>query len=278
MPENPSAADPDTEMSGTEATARPPILHLDRERLEMKSGSPLKNIALTTSALASPLEPSTTAAPPFSDPEPVQQELQHITETTELTRIDAAMQEEATITAPTTLPPPPPEPTIADMEAAVEVREEEEEEEGMLLDIVDNANNTHIGGGEALPDAAPEPIIETAQEPGPTVEIEPSDPTAAEPELGLNPELEAEPVEEPIAEPAEVPVPAESTAVDQTQPKVPQPVEDDDDDFPDLLGGLEKQLNDPVAKAPDAVEPILTGEAALPPKPAEVVKDGEAAE
>lgn len=227
----------DIETDGTEAPARPPMLHIDRERLDAKSGSPLKNIALTRSALTSPAEPSTTAAPPFSDPEPIK-EAKPITNTTETSTLDAAMQEEVTATAPTTLPPPPPGPTEAEMEAAVEVRKEEEEEEEMLLDIVENANNAHIGAEEAAPEAASKIIDGTTQSP------------------------------ETVLEATDATAPVEKETIDEPQAEAAQPSEDDDDDFPDLLGGLEKQLNEPIAEPSAAATSTLTGEAALPAKPA----------
>jgi len=220
-------------------------------------------VALTTSTLTSPLEsPSTTAAPPFSDPATVS-ELNPIVEAPGPASLDETMQQQAVDTAPPTLPPPPPEPTVAEEIAATEVVQEEEEEEEMLLDIVDNANNAHIGGDEPLAPVVPEVPIEPVQE------LEELAPEA------IAPEIEEIPVEQ-----KEDPTPVEPTVVEVVQAEAPKPVEDDDDDFPDLLGGLEKQLNEPVSQVPPPVDPVgevlqekATESTANDEKPAEVVEE-----
>jgi hypothetical protein len=242
----PSAANPDTDMAGTEAAAHPPLLHIDRERLEIKSGSPLKNVALTTSALTSPLEsPSNTAAPPFSEPAP-KQDLNPILETAESASLDETMQRAAAATPPTTLPPPPPEPTLVEEIAAKEVLAEEEEEEEMLLDIVENANNANIGEDEILAPITPEIYV-------PIQEVEAQQPEMTIPEALEVPAKQAE-VENDNQKEELISAPP---VAEETEPEVPQPAEDEDDDFPDLLGGLEKQLNEPVAQGQQSVvEPI----------------------
>lgn len=270
MTEIPGIQKTDTEMSGTEAGALPPALHVDRDKLDFRSGSPLKNVALTTSDLTSPMGPSTAAVSPFPDPKPVP-ESQPVSETADPASLDKAMQEVIAESAPTELPPPPPEPTVAEMEASEDVRKEEEEEEEMLLDIIDKANNSEIGAEKELPKVSPEPIAEpvpepetTAAEPNREPEIVPETAPGAAPEAA--PTVSEEAPTEAIEPPAPVePSPAESSPVAQPE-QAPIPAEEDDDDFPDLLGDLEKQLNEPADAAPEAA-PVLTGEAALPKKP-----------
>lgn len=246
LTEIPSMGRTDTEMGGLEATARPPMLHLDRDKIEGKSGSPLKNVALTTSTLTSPLEsPNTSSATPFNTA-PVQ-ELQPVSETAELASLNEEMQQEAVATAPPTLPSPPPQATVAEEIASTELLREEEEEEEMLLEIVENTNNASIGADEAINTAVPE-APQTAIPPIPEAEV------ISEPVSMEAPEVPAEQKDDPA--PAD-PIPVETDA--------PQAVEDDDDDdFLDLLGGLEKQLNDPVssggAEAPPVVKSVSSPE------------------
>lgn len=236
----------DIDLEGTEATARPPLLHIDREKLEIKSGSPLKNIALTTSTLTSPLEsPGTKLVNPFSEPAP-KQELNSVMETAEPMSLDETMQQEASVTAPTLLPPPPPEPTLEEEIASKEVLAEEEEEEEMLLDIVENANSANIGGLEGLAPVVLEvsaPVVqETEGEQADAIHPkEPEIPTEQERVQENNPKVEHDPAPPVVEE----------------EPEVAQPAEDEDEDFPDLLGGLEKQLNEPKAEVQDpVVEPV----------------------
>jgi hypothetical protein len=165
------------------------------------------------------------------------------------------MQQQAAELAPPILPPPPPEPTLAEEIASTEVRQEEEEEEEMLLDIVQNANNANIGGDGVLPLVEPEVLVEPVQH----FEI-----PAPEPEP-ITPEAVEAPIEqEETSAPLEL-----GPVVEEAQAEVPQAVEDDDDDFPDLLGGLEKQLNEPVAET-TSVEPVVEAPAE---RPTETVAD-----
>jgi hypothetical protein len=236
--ENPDSNPPDTDMSGVDISDPAP----DFQVLEEKPEEILLQNIETTSILESPLHPSVVAEP-ISDTVPEEGS----SKAEEIDGIDSVMQEEVQATAPAELPPPPPEPTAAEVEAAVEVRKEEEEEEKLLLDIVENV--------EAKID---------------TEKVSP-DPPAVESEISTS---------EPIVEPAE--------AQDPTQPEIPQAEsekataivepeaskeealasDDEENDFPDLLGGLEKQLNGP-AKTLDAT----TFEAAA--EDAKVVKDDE---
>lgn len=191
----PPSNQPDTEMAGTEAlTSIPSLLNVE-PKLELKTGSPLKNV-LTPSALTSPLETHNPSQAPKAFPEIPQQS--KTPSTSPPGKLDSAMQQQAAETAPPTLPSPPPGATIAEEIAAVEVRKEEEEEEDMLLDIIDEADNSNVGAGHV---AAPE---------------------------------------EPVLE---MPTPAAVEERQATPQDHVQPDQDDDDDFPDLLGGLEKQLD-----------------------------------
>lgn len=196
----------DTIIGGTEL-AHPSRIFTEREKAEGRFGSPLKTVALTASTLTSPLESPTVASASDSFSAPGHQS--PLAATVEHSSLDEAMKQETTKSAPTTLPPPPPAPTEVEVQTAVETRQEEEEEE-MLLDIVDNANNAQIGGPEAtLP--APEPETSVAAVPAEAVKVPREEEAAAEP-----------PKEEKPGEPA--------------------PEADDDDDYPDLLGGLERSL------------------------------------
>jgi hypothetical protein len=231
----PSLGYGDTPMAGLEFPRPHPMIQIERTKLEGQSGSPLKNVALTTSALTSPLESPTVAAP-FSDFSTASvPKLDTVPEAVKPDTLDEEMLLETAESAPTTLPAPPPEPTEAEANASAEVLREEEEEEEMLLDIVDNANNAQIGEPE-VPIPASEVLAEQAPVPQTETPVE---------------AISTEVVEVPREEEAEDPVLLE-TAEPELVPQVSN-TEDDDDDFPDLLGGLEKSLEKPEqpASAPD---------------------------
>lgn len=129
------------------------------------------------------------------------------------------MQEEAIQSAPTELPHAPPEPTIKEEIAAVQTLQEEEEEEEMLLSIMDSANVTDI------------------EHKLPTL------PKALEEFSLLSTEQEALAAESDLSEPpAELDSVVEDAEVENTGATEPLHEEDDDDEFPDLLGGLEASL------------------------------------
>jgi hypothetical protein len=225
----------DAAMAGVEIRPFPKIL-TDHDKLEVKSGSPLKNVALTTSALTSPLASPVIPTPTSSLSAILSSSLQHppVAASTEIENLDQAMQEETAESAPTELPPPPPGPTVVEEKAAVEMLQEEEEEEDMLLDIVDNIENSNFG---AVP--AQDPVSEAPSEV--ILKEEPEvEPVIAE--LELEPEPEPEPQEQPQSEPPKT----------EEVPLEPQD-EDDDDDFPDLLGGLEKSLDSKPAAFLDSI-------------------------
>ncbi|KUJ14349.1 uncharacterized protein LY89DRAFT_136365 [Mollisia scopiformis] len=283
----PDLAQPDTIMGGTEL-AGPAKIFTDREKSEGKSGSPLKTVALTASALTSPHESPTFAGPAGTFPEPAHQS--PVTASTEVSDLNEVMQQEVVESAPTILPPPPPEPTEAEVEAAVEMRQEEEEEEEMLLDIQDNANNAQIGGPEPV---APEPIVSEPVISEPErevivekllvevvpVEVIPTEiippavaPTEAVPietipaevvETVEIPSVVQTVIEPPVLQPVEVteigevveerkaeePAPELAPVSAPVPESIPAPEADDDDDnYPDLLGGLERSLEKKEAK------------------------------
>jgi hypothetical protein len=227
--EIPSVNHLDTEMTGV-ASSNPPMLNIDRERMGTKAGSPLKNVALTTSTLASPLESPIGASPA---------QLQEPGQKTEPAAIHEAMQREVVETAPTVLQSTPPEPAMTEVDATVETREEEDE---MLLDTVDNANSSDNNGNKIAPTAAPK--IDA-----PIEKLEVAGTTPSEPVEGQKgQETEPRPVE---------PQTVEKENVESAPPADnAQAVEDDAGDFPDLLGGLEKKLNEPMAQT-HITEPIL---------------------
>jgi hypothetical protein len=221
-------------MSGTEFT-RPPRILTGQEKSDGRFGSPLKNVALTTSSLNSPLEA----------PAPVSSGSEKIAE--EIASLDQTMQQEGADSVPSELPPPPPEPMIKEENAAVETLREEKEEEAMLLDIVDAKDQAEVNApdskaSEALAPVAPEvPTLEPAE----AVESEAAPESSAVTELPAptspSKQAESKPEEVVTGEPDAGPVPekVKEDMVEQTQE------DNDDDDFPDLLGGLEKSLNKP---------------------------------
>jgi hypothetical protein len=210
------------DMSSVAPTAAPRLSNEGR-LLETKTGSPLKQLALTTSTLTSPL-----ASPTVPAPVPLPADFQGAGQLAGAgappININEAMQQDTSTTAPTALSPSPPEPRSTEVADAVEVRREEEQEEEMLLDIVENANNAAIGRNE----------------------ISSITPPAVEPEIHS---FETTPLETVGALPEEDF--AHGTAQSE---KVKQQTimeeDDDDDDFPDLLGGLEQQLNEPAIQNP----------------------------
>jgi len=240
----------DTPMSGLEFPRPHPMIQTERVKLDGQSGSPLKNVALTTSALTSPLE-SPTMAVPFSNINTAVPEPNHVPTTAEKEALNEEMLLETSELAPTEIPQPPPEPTAAEVTASKELLHEEEEEEEMLLDIVENANNAQIGGSEA-PMAAPE--IQPEDAPVPSAEVPP------EP-------IPSEPLEAPETTEQEDPVLLENSESDPVQEE--QKVEEEDDDFPDLLGGLEKSLGKP-EQAPIERKPSEIEEKVEPTEPTHI--------
>lgn len=295
----PSFADPNADIGGTEATAHPPKLHINREKLAVKSGSPLRNVALTTSSLNSPLlspsaSPNTTAANPSSNPAPKQEESSD-TETVEQAILNKTMQEEAAATAPTALPPVPPEPTLSEEIASKEVLREEEEEEEMLLDIMENANNANIGGEEGsapVPENPITPFQELSSPPSDEITSNAAD-AVTEPEGVLSAPSSDEitsNVAEVVTEQEEVqtkdqkeelaPTPSEIVEEEEQLGGL-QPDKEEEDAFPDLLGGLEKQLNEPITKTPEHIAeptPEAVEKAASSGQPIENTAHNEKAE
>jgi hypothetical protein len=252
LKETPDLGSEDAAMSGVEDPIPPPsLLSVEREKTEGKSGSPLKNVALTTSTLTSPLE-SPTIPPPFPDITQAPQLDNALEATAELAILNEVMGREIAESVPPILPPPPPEPTIAEENAAAILREEEEEEEEMLLDIVDNANNVQIGADlpvKTPPQISPDPILS---------------PRAEEPALSTSFPAIASIL---IADINTVDTTAAQEGIHQEQPV--QDDDDDDDDFPDLLGGLEKSLEKPQAPTPQTIptpvaEPTKTKQETVP--------------
>jgi len=221
-------------MAGVETPLSQPAIITERDRREGKSGSPLKNVALTTSSVTSPLEgPTSSSAAPFSDPDPIQQPQPALI--TEPASLNETMQEVAIETALTSLPLPLLQPTEAEAEAAVEERWEGKDEEEMLLDIVENANNALVGGGDEPPNEQAQPLADGAPKDAQAVTTEaPPEGESTKTEIAEAPEVSAE------------------------QPEQPEQIQEqqNDDDFPDLLGGLEKSLEKPYQTAanPEAEE------------------------
>ena len=239
LPASVSHANPDVEMGGTEIAPIAPLLHIQRPDLkEVKSGSPLKNIALTTSTLASPIESPTLN----------QGILDNVIETTnevkeadvikeEVEQMEEKMREEVPLTAPTILPPSPPAPTDVEVVAAQEVLQEEIEEEEILLDIIekDDANSNLAPPVAAIVEPVPEPtlepvlepmlepVLEPVPEPVPELQPEPiilETQTEAEPKIeAITTEPEPEPEPEPIPELQTEPIISELEAEAERQPE-----------------------------------------------------------
>ncbi|KAM0129926.1 hypothetical protein ACHAO1_008178 [Botrytis cinerea] len=206
----PKSSSVDTMMGGTDIQV-PIKSELERVKDEGKFGSPLKQIALTTSTVNTPtVSPTeTTARAPIS----------FLTENTDIPsapieKINQEMVSIAEVSAPTELPPVPPHPTKEHEEVAVEVRVEEEEEEEMLLDILENTGNTQIGAAKPIEaeisssNSAVQASIQSPIKPSPIAEektpqnfAEPS-PTPVVEELPTIPSQATAPIEEaeqPIA-------------------------------------------------------------------------------
>ncbi|KAH7317678.1 hypothetical protein BKA65DRAFT_106158 [Rhexocercosporidium sp. MPI-PUGE-AT-0058] len=136
LPPIPSLDQGDVPMGGTEFPHAPP--RLLTERFEAKSGSPLKNVIMTTSTITSPLEPPAISSPTkaFLDTHPLASS--ETPSEAMMESLDDEVQQEISVLSTEALPPPPPEPTIVEAVAAVEERVAEEDEEKMLLDILDS--------------------------------------------------------------------------------------------------------------------------------------------
>ncbi|ESZ90962.1 hypothetical protein SBOR_8655 [Sclerotinia borealis F-4128] len=141
MLEIPKLSSADVMMGGTDNYG-PTKSELERVKDEGRFGSPLKQIALTTSTVNTPMvsPTETTIREPKLFPagnndngssyiESIHQEM--------LSVVDEF--------APSELPPVPPHPTEEHEEVSIELRAEEEREEEMLLDILENEENAQIG-------------------------------------------------------------------------------------------------------------------------------------
>ncbi|TGO32738.1 hypothetical protein BHYA_0292g00070 [Botrytis hyacinthi] len=173
--EIPKSSSVDVMMGGTDIPG-PTKLELERVKDEGKFGSPLKQIALTTSTVNTPtVSPTeTTAREPIS----FSTENTHIP-LAPVEKINQEMLSIAEVSAPTELPPVPPHPTKEHEEVSVELRAEEEEEEEMLLDILENTGNPQVGAANPIeaeiPSLSPavQASIQSPVKPSPIAEDEP---------------------------------------------------------------------------------------------------------
>jgi hypothetical protein len=230
----PSLGFGETPMSGLEFPRHHPMIQTERVKSEGQSGSPLKNVALTTSALTSPLE-SPTVAPPFSDISAPAPQQDPVTTAAEKGNLDEEMLLETTESAPTEIPQPPPEATADEATASAELLREEEEEEEMLLDMEKYASNAQIEGSEA-PITAPE--IPTEQIPMPRTESS------------------AEPIQTETGEAPKEIEPEDPVLLENAEPEPAPEVEnaEAEDNYLDLLEGLEKSLDKPPPTASKVTE------------------------
>ncbi|KAF5878587.1 putative lyr family protein [Botrytis fragariae] len=206
--EIPKSSSVDVTMGGTDIPG-PTKLELERVKDEGKFGSPLKQIALTTSTVNTPtVSPTeTTAREPIS----------FSTEKTDIPlapveKINQEMLSIAEVSASTELPPVPSHPTEEHEEVSVELRAEEEEEEEMLLDILENTGNPQIGA--ASPTEAEIPSLSPAVQASIQSPVKPS-PIAEE----KTPQNFAEPSPTPVVEePPTVPSQATAQSEEAEQP------------------------------------------------------------
>jgi hypothetical protein len=227
MREPPNLGSPDADMSGTDDLPGPPL-----PKIDMLEGRPLKNVAMTTSNVTSPAK----SQAPLPDSVPLEQsipETSNILDAAEPTTLDEEMRQEVAETAPTTLPPPPPEPTINEVISSTELLQEEEEEEEMLLDTLENLN-ANIGAPQDPVGSEPEISVETIHQ-------------TEEPEIAI-PDPQPTETVEPPSEETQV-----SEAIEPAEEVAEQPVEAKEP-FTDLLGGLEKQVEEPQGQPAPVVE------------------------
>ncbi|QSZ31052.1 hypothetical protein DSL72_000613 [Monilinia vaccinii-corymbosi] len=287
MHDIPKLSSPDVAKGGTDNYG-PKKSELERVKDEGKFGSPLKQIALTTSTVNTPtVSPTeaTTQEPMYSAPGNTN------ISSVSIERINEEMLSVAEVSAPTELPPVPPHPTREHEEVSTALRAEKEEGEEMLLDILENAQ---VGAGisvrnESSAHAVPPstqsptktldtlPVEETSPQniTVPAVEEPPavpnlatalSSPSIREEEQRVALISSASPVktdEQPIAStsataaehksaepgastkvPEHTTTPTESNEPGEPRAESTNPIikDDDDDEFPDLLGGLERNL------------------------------------
>ncbi|KAF7867362.1 hypothetical protein EAF04_005445 [Stromatinia cepivora] len=164
MQDIPKLSSADITMGGTDNDG-PTKSDTERVKDEGKFGSPLKQIALTTSTVNTPMVSPTETT--------VQEPNFFATGNTDIPsapieKINQEMLSLAEVTAPIELPPIPPHPTKEHEEVFIELRAEEEEEEEMLLDILENAENAQIGAAmpiknESLTLVVPDPIQVSAK-------------------------------------------------------------------------------------------------------------------
>ncbi|KAG9230939.1 hypothetical protein BJ875DRAFT_487481 [Amylocarpus encephaloides] len=194
--------------------------HLERQNSEGTGGSPLKNVALATSALTSPVVAVPSRSPEISsaNESTVNTSNETVMECTEILKVepeslgDALQMDVAKIevaeAAPLALPSPPAHLTDTDLKVAEQIgKEEEGGAEEMLLDIVENTNNAQISG-DALPEAlAPVEVIS---------EVIPREQLMEAPEVVT----EAPIVETSVDSPVEEPVAATEEFVEATDEPV----------------------------------------------------------
>jgi hypothetical protein len=246
MKEIPSIGSKDTDMSGTDDLPGPPLPNL--EPVDTKAESPSKDVALTNTSPTHPPEPA--EDPLSSAPPPLEVTLEPAADIKET---NAAMLQAIAGTAPETIPEPPPNPTITEVISAVEAQREEEEEEEMLLDLVENTNRAPIVAPQETP--APEPLpLGVPEEPHPSKVVEepqrvdqptPTPVSATLPEAVVEKvakEATEQSAEKPVEQSAEKPVEQSAEKpVEQSSEQPKQPVEEDED-YPDLLGQLEQNV------------------------------------
>ncbi|TVY93428.1 hypothetical protein LAWI1_G001924, partial [Lachnellula willkommii] len=177
----------------------PLVAKLDKEKPEIKAGSPLKNVALATSTLASPIpSPTVNVPPPFLDPVSDPAPKDGVEIPVDPTTLDRGMQEAVTETALQELPPPPPEATIVEEVAAAETRQNEEEEDEMLLGYSDDANNAPMGGNVPGTTAQPEPVATTDPEAPVGVPVAAANPEVPIPAISAELVAQKQPEPEPM--------------------------------------------------------------------------------
>jgi hypothetical protein len=235
----PDLSTPDIKIGDSELDDSP-LADMPKRREEGKSGSPLKNVAMTTSSLTSPLASPITPSASVAEPAPAEY-LEPVAEAAEQAAIEEVTQEIPVVTAPEMLPVS--EPAGAPEDAVTEAQQsQEEEEEEMLLDLVENIDGdpteAETQNSEPEQPADPVPIPETEN-------------------IISVPTLVDTITQDANAEPA---IAVEEMLVELVQAEAEVAIEEEEE-FLDLLGGLERSLNradggvaDAPASASTAVE------------------------
>lgn len=247
--------EPDVEMTDAES---PQLATVEKLKLDpVQAGSPLKNVALSTSSVNAPLpSPGIPEVAPSEAP----------AEALEVDAAPASLEPvlpnlPLSIDMAEDLPPPPPNPTKEHEQASQSLVREELEEEKMLLDAFEGTNQVTSQSG-----IQESPVIAASMDaPSPARDVKPEvdneeirkddntqqgiDPAGADGSpKGTEPTKEEEKGEDQKSEPDHedgspvVEDKENKASKDAEPPSEAAPLNSEQDDVPDLLGDLEKTL------------------------------------